>query len=149
MYISYLCCDYRNRILLSSEARPWRGYVGFTDEPYCLTPGGIWQEIIWRVVQHDDTNPLHRSSLAAGRRGSAERAAATWWSRLIALLFFLQVSTAFKWAVRKRLCRLCWNVSVHLTEARWRTISSCRETLILFGSVESSEACEQRNVSQL
>jgi len=31
MYISYLCCYNRNRIGLSSKARPWQGYMGFTD----------------------------------------------------------------------------------------------------------------------
>lgn len=77
MYISYLCCYYHNIILLSSKARPWQGYVGFTDgfcRLYCLRHqfwgkcrknlrGGPWTQNDYNLnklgVFYEDTNPVN------------------------------------------------------------------------------------------
>lgn len=54
MYISYLCCYYHTRILLSSKARPWQGYMGFTDgccKLYCLREPLFRPRVCWEKIQ--------------------------------------------------------------------------------------------------
>lgn len=65
MYISYLCCYNHSRILLSSIARPWQGYMGFTDACWKLCTvsdvSDIWcTNTLYKYISNQNETPVER-----------------------------------------------------------------------------------------